>query len=278
LANSRENIKIYLMRPNSKLKLGAVLILLIALFVVLNLTKTDTGIKNFFYTIFLPAQKVLWRAGANVSDFLGILFKSTDLKTENENLKFQVQDLAAQVASLSELKKENETLRNALNLGLRKDFRLVLVQVVSKNIDKDVILINKGAKDGLAPNMPLVTEQKVLVGKIIEVADKFSKVMLFTDKASSLDAKIIDSEIQGVIKGAGGFEAVMDLIPREATIKENDQVVTSALGGIFPPGILIGKIIEVEKNDTGSFQQAKIKPIFDSKILDNLFVIIDYNF
>jgi rod shape-determining protein MreC len=275
LANFTENIKIYLMKPNSKLKFGAVLVLLIALFVVLNLTGGAKSFRGFFYSISSPFQKSLWRAGASVSDFFETVFQIKDLKSENESLKLQNQELSAKLAELAVLKNENDTLRNALDLGLRNDFRLVLTQVISKDIDKDIISINKGAKDGISSGMPVLTGQKVLVGKVTDVSDNFSKVMLITDKSSSFDAKILDSEAEGVLRGGGGFSAILDLIPREAEIKQEDQVMTSALGGIYPQGILVGKIANIEKSDTGSFQKASVLPSFDPKELDNLFIVVN---
>lgn len=263
------------MKSNSKLKSGAVLLLLIALFVILNLTGFSKNIRSFFYNSFSSVQKNLWGAGAGVSDFFETIFQLKNIKSENEKLKNENQELSGQLASLLELKKENEILHEALNLGLEKEFRLVLAQVTSKAIGQDVILINKGQKDGLAPGMPVITEQKVLVGKITEVSDRFSKVMLISDKNSTFDAKIIDTKIEGVFKGQGNFKAALDLIPRDSQIKEGDQIVTSALGGVFPSGLLAGKITAVQKNDVGSFQKAEISPIFEVSELDNIFVIVN---
>ena len=177
------------MKPTSKTKLGAVAILIIAVFVVLNLTGWVKPFRGFFYSLSAPIQKNLWRAGASVSDFFSAIFQIQNLKAENESLKLQNQDLAAQVAQLLELKTENETLRNALQIGLEKDFRLVLSEVTSKEVDQDVILINKGSKDGLAPGMPAVSEQRVLVGKITEVGDNFSKVTLIFQRCNTFKGK-----------------------------------------------------------------------------------------
>jgi rod shape-determining protein MreC len=264
------------MRPNSKIKFGAVVVLLIAVFVILNLTGGAKSFREFFYSFSSPIQKNLWRSGANVSDFFESIFQIKDLKAENESLKLQNQELTAKVAELSEFQKENETLRNALQIGLEKDFRLVLAQVTSKEVGKDIILINKGQKDGMAVGMPVITEQKVLLGKITEVNDYFSKVSLITDKDSVFDAKIQETGVEGVVKGAGNFSAIFDLVPRDAQIKEGEEVVTSVLGGVFPGGILAGKIVKIKKNDTESFQKAEIQPVFDIKELDNLFVIVNF--
>jgi rod shape-determining protein MreC len=264
------------MKGFSKIKFGAVLVVLVAAFVVLNLTGGAKSFRGFFYALSAPLQKNLWGAGASVSDFFETIFEIKNFKAENESLKLQNQELAAKVAELSQLKTENETLRNALQIGLERDFRLVLAQVTSKEVGRDVIFINKGEKDGMAPGMPVITQQRVLVGKITEVEERFSKVMLITDKDSSFDASIVDTDIEGVLKGEGSFGATLDMIPRESEIKNEDKVVTSALGGIFPEGILVGQVQEVDKNDISGFQKAKISPTFDIKELNDLFVIINF--
>ncbi|MFH1401938.1 MAG: rod shape-determining protein MreC [Parcubacteria group bacterium] len=264
------------MKSASKIKVVAGVIVLIAVFVVLNLTGWAGPFREFFYSISAPIQKNLWRAGANVSDFFEAISEIKNLKAENEKLKLQNQELSAKVAKLSELKSENETLRNALQIGLEKDFRLILADVTSKEVDSDVILINKGQKDGMAPGMPVISEQRVLVGKILEVSDCFSKVLLITSKDSSFDIKISDTKINGLAKGAGNFKLILDLIPRESEIKETDEIITSVLGGIFPEGILVGKISKVEKNDIESFQKAQIQPSFDIKELNRVFIIANF--
>jgi rod shape-determining protein MreC len=264
------------MRTGSKIRFGGVVLFLIAVFFILNLTGGAKSFREFFYSFSAPTQKNLWQAGVGVSDFFESIFQINNLKSDNESLKLENQELSAKVAELLKLKTENETLKNALQIGLEKEFRLVLAKVTNKEIGRDIILINKGARDGMSSGMPVVTEQKVLVGKITEVSDRFSKVMLITDKESVFDAKIQDTKTEGVVKGASNFSAIFDLIPRDSEIKEGDLLITSVFGGIFPEGILAGKIIKVEKNDTDAFQKAQIQPIFDIKELGNLFIIVNF--
>ncbi|MFH1894783.1 MAG: rod shape-determining protein MreC, partial [Patescibacteria group bacterium] len=77
-------------------------------------------------------------------------------------------------------------------------------------------------------------------------------------------------------KGQGALGAILDLVPREFEIKEGDSVLTSALGGVFPGGILVGKISKVEKNDVESFQKAQVQPSFDIKELEDVFIIVNF--
>ena len=260
------------MKFSSKKKKILIIGLIGILFILfLNLYQKD--VKNFFYLFSSPVQKILWKTGERISVFFETIGEIKNLKKENEELKLKIKELMAENVSLKELKKENEVLRKALNIGLEKEFQLIFSEVIGKDISGDFLLINKGLKDGLENNLPVITQQKSLVGKISEVYENFSKVMLISDKKSSFDAKIIDIEVYGLIKGKGNLKINLELLPKDKEIKEGDRVVTSAIGGIFPAGILVGEIEKVKKSDIKPFQEVEIKPTFDIKNLDFLFVI-----
>jgi len=233
-------------------------------------------IQNFFYFISTPIQKIFWGIGDRVSDFFISFIKTGNLKREMENLKFKNQELLAEIAALKELKKENETLRQALEIGLKKEFKLDLVQIIGKDIGQDFILIDRGREGGVLENMPVITQQKILVGKVLEVYKNFSKVMLISNKKSSFDGKLQEKDISGLVKGQGNFKIIFDLVPRDAEISQEDLVVTSALGGIFPPGILIGQIKDIRKSDVEPFLQIDIKPAFEITEINNLFLLTKY--
>lgn len=246
------------------------------LLVIFLLNVFQKEVRSFFYTISAPIQKVFWRVGDRISDFFGAIIKAKNLKTEVEELKLKNQELLTQIANLGELTKENKNLREALSLELQKEFKLSLAQIIGKDISQDFILIDKGSEDGISKGLPVITQQKALVGKISEVYNKFAKIELCSNKESSFDGKIQkeETDISGIVKGKGNFKILFDFVPREKEISNGDIVLTSALGGVFPKGLLVGRIKEVKKSDVEPFQQAEIEPAFDVKTADILFVII----
>ncbi|MDD2696791.1 MAG: rod shape-determining protein MreC [Candidatus Pacebacteria bacterium] len=258
------------------LKIIVFLILLIGVFVVLNLSGFTKNIKNFFYSVSSPIQKTLWQAGKNTSDFFSGIIEIKTLKKELDSLYTKNQELLGEIVVLKELKKENETLKEALDIELQKDFQLKIAQLIGKDISQDSILLDKGQKDGILKGMPVVTSQKMLLGRIGEVYDNFSEVILISNKQSSFDAKISEKEIFGVVRGKGNQELYLDLIPKEKEVSKEDLVITAALGGIFPQGLLVGKIKDVRKTDIEPFQTAEIEPEFNLKNLDYLFIITDF--
>lgn len=264
------------MKGFSIIKIITAAVLLAAFFIVLNLTGFAKTFKNSFYSISSPVQKKIWQTGARTSDFLTGILKIKILERELDLVYLKNRELIGQVAALREFKKENEVLREALNIGLKKEFRLKLTRMVGIDVSQDSLLINKGEKDGISKGMPAITGQKVLLGRIGEVYRDFSEVVLISSKKSSFDAKISEKEIYGMAKGEGSFKLFLDLIPKDKEVSEGDLVVTAALGGIYPEGILIGEIKKIKKSDVESLQTAEIKPGFNIKKLDYLFIIADF--
>jgi len=253
------------------LKKSKVLIGVVAVILILVLTNVFRAeVKSFFYSFSAPIQKTLWRAGERSSDFLTGFLNQRYLKEKLNKLELKNQELIVQIEELKDLKKENELLRRALSLGLKKEFKLSLAQIIGKDISQDFILIDKGIKDGVLKDMPVITEEKVLVGKIYEVYENFSKVQLLSHKNSVFDTNF------GLAKGQGNFNIFLELILKEKTVLKGDIVKSSALGGVFPQGLLVGKIQAVKKNDVRPFQQADVKPAFDISKTEKLFIILEF--
>jgi len=263
------------MKVSSKRNRVWILIILIFLF-AFGLNVFVKEIKGFFYSFSLPIQKVFYQAGEKTSDFLLNIIKTQDLKDKADQLELKNQELKAQVISLEELEQENKSLKQALDIELEKDFKLSLAEIIGKDISQDFIMIDKGIKDGLSKNMPVITEQKILVGKISEVYDRFSKVILISNKESSFDAQIMSLFYSGIIKGRGNSKLLFELIPQEEEISQGDVVVSSVLGGIFPNDLLVGEVKAIRKSDLESFQIAEIEPFFDISQTKNVFIILDF--
>jgi len=265
------------MKLSPKLKIGIIVVLLIAFFVVLNLTAISKGIKNFFYLISSPIQKTLWRLSNNLSDFLEAISNINKLKKETEETRLQNQELLKELVTLKEIREENKILREALDLGLEKEFKLQIAQVISKDISEDSLIIDKGSKEGIEEGLPVISQQKVLWGRISEVYPNFSRVMLASNKESSFDAKLVnEEERQGVVKGTGNLKIIFDLIPQEKEIEEGNLLITTSLGGIYPEGLLIGLVKTIKKSDIEPWQQAEIQPFFDLSEAEILFIIIEW--
>ena len=270
------------MKLDCKRKIAIISVLAAIFFLALNLTPFDKKIKNSFYLVSSPIQNIFWGAGVRASGFFEFIIEMKHLKEENEELKLQVQNLLAENEVLKDFKEENKMLREALGIGLEKEFQMALARVLGKDVAQDFILINKGAQDGISEGLPVITSQKALIGRIGQVYSNFSKVLLISHPQSSFDGKVTDSEVLGVVKGEGNLKVAFDFIPREKEIKEGDVVITSALGGeralsgVFPFGLLVGKVRRIERADPEPFYWAELSPFLNIGELEKVFIIINY--
>ncbi len=237
--------------------------------------------KNFFYFIAEPLQKTFWNAGSSTSGFLDSFLSINNFSKINKELNIKNQELLDEIIFLQQAKTENQALKEVANLEQENKFKLILADVIGLDNYQDFILINKGSDDGIAENMPVINSQKVLFGKISKVYNKFSKIMLISNQSSVLNVKIqkddtISPPIYGIVRGKGNLLTFLDTVTLDSEIKNSDILITSSLEGIFPRGLLVGKITEVYKDDLKPFQSAKIELFSNLKQIDKLFVISDY--
>lgn len=233
-------------------------------------------VKNFFYSTSLPFQKVLFKTGDNLSDLFKSVMKIKDLKRENEELRQKIREALGENVGLREVEQENNTLRKALNALPENDFELFISHTASRDIiNPDSILVTGGSENGILKGMPVITPERILVGRVNSVYKNFSEITLISKKDFSFNIKILKGEnlIYGLAKGKGNLELYLDKVLLKAELKEKDLIITSPLGGIFPDGILVGEIRKVKKSDLEPFQQAEVSPYFDIKELETLFII-----
>jgi rod shape-determining protein MreC len=209
----------------------------------------------------------LWNKGGEQA------FAGKNQEELNKQLIEQNQQLLSQLADFQKMKEENEFLRNSLNLGLDKDFDLMLGRVISKDILSDSLLINIGSNSGVKKGFPVIISGKVLLGKIVDVYPSYSRVMLITQKNNLIDVEIPDSEIFALSKGEGSLSLSLDMIARDKELKEGSLVLTSAMGGNYPAGLLMGKVKNIKKIDNEAYQKADIEKVFDLSMINNVFVI-----
>jgi len=254
------------------------MVILIVLIILLNIFNSQ--IKNFFYLLSSPAQKVLSNAGQSSSNWIGSFLNSTNLYSENENLKKENQKLLSEISILQSIQKGNQALSIISNTCQDKNFTTVMAGITGLN-DQDILTINKGSEDGIAEGMPVIDQYNVIYGKVYKVYKNFAQIMLISNKNSIINVEIQQNDtekptINAVIRGSGGLSIFLDLVPVDDEINNGNVLITSALEKTFPKDILVGKIAEVQKNDQKPFQQAKIDPFFNLDNTDNLFVITNY--
>ncbi|MCD6148215.1 rod shape-determining protein MreC [bacterium] len=251
-------------------------VLMVTIIFLLNLFQKD--VKGVFYSFSAPFQRILFSASVNISNFVKSIGQAQMERIENERLRKKIKELMAENIKLKKVEEENERLRRTLKIKPRSDFNFFLSRIISKDaISSDSILIKGGAEDGIKVGMPVVTPEMVLVGRVEETLDRFSRVQLIFSKGFSFDVEILkegnQTPIYGLIRGKGGFKIFLDNVSLKAKIEEEDVLTTAALGGIFPQGLLVGEVKKVSKSNVQPFQVAEVSPFLDINDLRELFII-----
>ena len=178
---------------------------------------------------------------------------------------------------------ENEQLRGLLDFAQsRPRLELRGAQIVARVIGEestnflDSILIDLGRIHGVEVGMPVVTDRG-LVGRISDVTDTASKILLLTDPSSSASTLLGASRLNGVVSGAPGGELIMDFIPQGPTFEEGETVLTSGLGGRFPKGIVVGTVSRIDSQPNAVFQRAVVEPSVDFGSLELVLVITNFD-
>ncbi|MDI3480493.1 MAG: rod shape-determining protein MreC [Tepidanaerobacteraceae bacterium] len=265
-------------------------LLVIVLFLLIFTINYTSKNQSFFsrlespvITILSPAQKVLSTATAAIKESLGTIPDILALKKQNEELKKQVAELEQYKQKFLEYQKENINLRSLLGLKQRNyQYDLETAEVIGREPGNwfNVILIDKGEESGIKKDMAVITD-KGLVGYILSAGKNFSKVILITDNRCSVSAMIERTRDNGILKGtiepAPMGYIKMVYLPQEANIIKGDTVISSGLGGLIPKGIIIGEVVEAQKETNGLMQYAIVKPEVDFQKLEQVFVIKNHN-
>jgi len=260
-------------------KRGKILSIILIFCVVLLLGKfLSNPLSSVFHKIFSPAEKYFWDKGQKTGTFFFYLFQAKNIYNENQFLKEQNAILARKNSELFDLSKENETLRQAFNLGEKEKFNLLPSQIISKQATQDVILIDKGAEDGLVEGMPVITSSGILIGNIKKANKSFSEVALITLKDFSFDVEVnisgeTTTELMALAKGDGSLDLSFDYAEKLIPIPEKSLVFTTSMGGNFPKGLLVGEIEKAQTNPAGLFQTGKIKPYLKDCLGGNVYII-----
>ena len=244
-----------------------------ALLFLLSLNLVSSQVRGLVIGVSSPLQASLWQAGNNISTFFG----GGSLRGQNEALVQENSVLLAKLAALQDAERENRELRGMLQLGLTEEFNLVHADIIGKSLMEDSIVIRGGQNKGIKKGMPVITAGKAALGRVVESFSAHARVQLISEKESKLDAKIGETQVTGVVRGQGGQALMFDLVPQEDELREGDIVLTSNLGDMFPKNLLIGKVEEIVKSGADPFQKANLKPFFNLKSLESVFVITSLN-
>lgn len=238
-------------------------------------------INNLVSVPLTPIQRFFSYVGQRIDSGLSFLRDMKLIRLENEELKIRINELEKENRELLAYKEKNEQLRKALNLKDRfDDYEIIGGNVIAKDPGNwfNIFKIDVGERDGVMNDLPVLSTGKSLVGRIMTTDITSSKVITIIDE---------DSVLSGWISKAGGGPVRirgdlalkeqglcrMDYIPVDVNVEVGDVIETSGLGGIYPKGIVIGKVKEVRTASSELDRYAVIEPSTDFKRIEEVFVL-----
>jgi len=226
-----------------------------------------------------PIEEGLRDATRPLADFVNNLTDINRLSDENWELREENERLRAEIARLGESEIELRQLEQLVQIrGVKPADSFVAADVFAREPSnlQDLVAIDRGRSDGLEEGMVVLTRQGTLVGSVSRVLDNAAWVTLVTDQTSAVSAVIQGSRAQGVVVGSTDGTLTMEFVEETADVKEGDLVLTSAIGGRYPPGELIGQVVEVERTAQELFQSVRVEPLADLSRLEAVLVLTSF--
>jgi len=211
-------------------------------------------------------------------DFLTAPRDVTQLREQNAILESQVTQLQTQLIQMEEQLGEADICFALLDFGrTNPQYEYVTATVIGREISPflQYIIIDKGSDDGVQYGMPVVTQQG-LVGTVDAVIAAASRVKLITDSTSVVNVLLQTADVEAQSYGSLTGDVSLDMIPLDSLVEPGDVVLTSGLGGNYPPNIFVGQVLSAQKRDNALFQTASVQPIVDFESINAVLVIMNF--
>lgn len=264
---------------NSKNVQTIVLILVVSGLLFLAISGYLTPVFNLTLNPLVSLQRWLSVRYLSARDFLTTPREVTDLREQNAVLELQVSQLQTQLIVMEERLAEAQVCFALLDFGrTNPQYDYIAATVIGREISPflQYIIIDKGTEDGVLYGMPVVTQQG-LVGRVDAAIAAAARVKLITDSTSVVNVRLQTADIEAQLQGSLTGDVFLDMIPLDALIEPGDVVLTSGLGGNYPPNIFVGQVLSTQRRENALFQTASIQPIVDFSSINAVLVVNNFD-
>ena len=213
-----------------------------------------------------------------IQEFLAAPADLITLRTRNAELEAQVSQLQTQVIDLQQRANETAILAALVDFSRASpESSYKAASVIGRDPSPFLhyIIVNRGSNDGIQRGMPVVTNEG-LAGRIDAVISNAARVQLITDPASDVNVHLRNANTDAIAVGSVTGDIGLELISQDATVDSGDIILTSGLGGGFPPDLIVGQVINVRRLPAELFQEATVQPAVDFSRLQIVLVITNF--
>jgi len=258
------------------------IVLLATLLAIANLpTPAARAVKAGVREFLAPLHALVARVSVRLHETANAIRGIGGLAAENRALQEELLRLRLEMRALQAAAAENNELRELAGFRQRAGHRTVAAEVIARDSSGwwHSLRIDRGRLDGLRPDLPVVTSDGI-AGRITEVTDHTAEVLLISDPSCRVSVRIPRTGSHGVLRGAGmrwdgQIICRVDFLHPRHAVRPGDEVVTSGLGGVFPPNLPVGTVLSAQTDAAGLYRQAEVLPRADLGRMRHAFVLTD---
>ena len=271
--------KTHISQGSRRRKILPVVFLLFALLLmILPLESPVASIKALLSYVFIPQIRAAHATVEYASEVNQTVHTLLNVHQENERLKEEMEQLRLENAQAQEIFAENKRLISALDLKAPKGWTGLWAKTAYREPTQwNSVIIDKGSADGVQERAAAIALKEgipVLMGVVIECAENTAKVLLLQDEDFSAAVYAVPSKEEGLLVGSSNGILKMQYLPVLSNLQKGEKIYTSAASSIFPAGILVGEVEEVEKEAEGSTAPiAQIVPAANASLVRELFIL-----
>jgi rod shape-determining protein MreC len=205
-------------------------------------------------------------------------FRIVNTSKENEFLKNKINRLESDLFMMEETRRENNRLKQMLSYAEEVGQQKILAQVIgwdSANQFK-VLRLNRGSKDGIALMSPVITHLG-LVGYIYRVGYNYSDVLTILDPNNRVDALVERTRTHGIVEGVFNYLCTLKYVSRTEPVELGDKLITAGVGGVYPKGIKVGMVTDIDQDSSGMTLGIEITPSVDFHKLEEVIILLPKN-
>lgn len=241
-----------------------------------------TILEDILGIIVTPIQKASNRLVGAAGDFKKVFTEYDALEAENQKLREELAEAEEQLRDAEEDVRENQTLRGALKLAEEHpDLTFVSAHVSGSDMDgySRTLTLDQGSVHGIAESDMVITGEGV-VGYVSEVGTTWCKVVTILDPSARIGVVLTRTGESAVLQGDAALapdgRCKASYLKNDVTLSVGDSVETSGVGGLFPDGLMVGRVREIQSESTGLSQYAVIEPAVHIEALSTVLIITDF--
>lgn len=236
-------------------------------------------VENMTLDVTSPVQAAMRDTTRPIADWVNNITDAGDLRRENARLREENERLTNDLTRAREDAVQQQAAQDldAVRAQFPED-TFLQASVVSRDSSnlRSLVAIDRGSSSGVAEGMIVVTEGRSLVGTVSKVYSDYAWITLITDPKSAVSAIVQESRAEGVVAGNYDGALNMEFVGQGAAVQEGDFVITSGVGGGYPPGIVIGRVSDVGTAEQDLFQQVKVDYLASLTALEHVLVITSF--